>query len=166
MCCILRAWKLKTLINTSHLLGFGMEGSGRQNQLYFTCLEVSGRLNVSYSTCLEAQNADKFITFARSWDGRLWEEGSGRLNVSYSTCLEAQNVDKYITFARLRGRKAPGSKINRILRVWKALGGKMCSILRVWKLKTLKNTSHLVFGRKRSLRLFPIRGKRSVLDPS
>ena len=30
----------------------------------FTCLEGSGRLNVSYSTCLEAQNVDKFITFA------------------------------------------------------------------------------------------------------
>ena len=31
----------------------------------FTCLEGSGRLNVSYFTCLEAQNVDKYITFAR-----------------------------------------------------------------------------------------------------
>ena len=30
----------------------------------FTCLEGSGRLNVSYFTCLEAQNFDKLITFA------------------------------------------------------------------------------------------------------
>ena len=64
MCRTVRVWKLKTFMNTSHLLGFGMEGSGRQNQSYFTCLEGSGRLNVSYSTCLEAQNVDKFITFA------------------------------------------------------------------------------------------------------
>ena len=60
MCCILRV----------------LEGSGRQNQSYFTCLEGSGRLNVSYSTCLEAQNVNKFITFARFWDGRLWEAKS------------------------------------------------------------------------------------------
>ena len=38
--------------------------AGRQNQLYFTCLEGSGRLNVWYLTCLEGQNVDKFITFA------------------------------------------------------------------------------------------------------
>ena len=31
MCRILRAWKLKTSIHLKHLLGFGMEGSGRQN---------------------------------------------------------------------------------------------------------------------------------------
>ena len=67
MCRILRVWKLKTSINTSHLLGFGMEGSGRQNQSYFTCLEGSGRLKVSYCTRLEAQNVDKYITFARFW---------------------------------------------------------------------------------------------------
>ena len=90
---------------------------------YFTCLEGSGRLDLSYFTCLE---------------------GSGRLNVSYFTCLEAQNVDKYITFAWFSGWKAPGVKINRILRVWKALGGLKCRILRVWKLKTSKNTSHLL----------------------
>ena len=59
MCRNLRVWKLKTLINIFHLLGFGMEGSGRQNQLYFTCLEGSGRLNVSYCTRLEARNVDK-----------------------------------------------------------------------------------------------------------
>ena len=70
-------------------------------------------------------------------------EGSGRLNVSYFTCLEVQNVDKYFTFAWFSGWKAPGVKINRILRVWKALGGLKCRILRVWKLKTSKNTSHL-----------------------
>ena len=46
-------------INSSHLLGFGMGGSGRQN--------------LSYFTCLDAQNVDKFFTFARGWDGRLWE---------------------------------------------------------------------------------------------
>ena len=69
MCCILRV----------------LEGSGRQNQLYFTCPEGSGRLNVSYCTRLEAQNVDRFFTFARFWDGRLWEakcvvlELSGRL---------------------------------------------------------------------------------------
>ena len=66
MCRILRVWKLKTLINASHLLGFRMEGSGRQNQSYFTCLEGSGRLNVLYSTCREAQN----ITFARFWEAQ------------------------------------------------------------------------------------------------
>ena len=65
MCRILRFWKFKTSINTLHLLGFGMEGSGRQNQSYFTCLEGSGRLKVSYCTRLEAQNVDKYITFAR-----------------------------------------------------------------------------------------------------
>ena len=49
------------------------------------------------------------------------------------------------------GRKAPGGKISRILRVWKALGGLKCRILRVWKLKTSKNTSHLLgFGRPRA----------------
>ena len=64
MCCILRAWKLKTSINTSHLLGFGREASGRQNQSYFTCLEGSGRLKVSYFTRLEAQNVEKYFTFA------------------------------------------------------------------------------------------------------
>ena len=77
MCCILRAWKLKTSINTSHLLGFG--------------------------------------------DG-----------------------------------KAPGCKINRILRVWKALGGLKCRILRVWKLKTSKNISNLLgFGRPRAFESNP-----------
>ena len=65
MCSILRVWKLKKTINTLHLLGFGMEGSGRQNQSYFTCLEDSGRLNVSYFTCLEDQNVDKYITSVR-----------------------------------------------------------------------------------------------------
>ena len=79
MCCILRVWKLKTLINISHLLGFGMEGSGRQNLWYFMCPEGSGRLNVSYF---------------------IYLEGPGRLIVSYSTRLEAQNVDKYIIFLR------------------------------------------------------------------
>ena len=50
-----------------------LEGSGRLNVSYFTCPEGSGRLNVMYFTCLEAQNDDKFITFIRFWDGRLWE---------------------------------------------------------------------------------------------
>ena len=58
------------MINKLHLFGFGMEGSGTQNQLYFTCLEGSGRLNVSYSTCLEAQNVDKYFTFARFWEAQ------------------------------------------------------------------------------------------------
>ena len=70
MCRILRAWKLKTSINTPHLLGFGMEGSEKQNQYYFTCLEGPGRLKVSYCTRLEAQNVDKFITFARFWEAQ------------------------------------------------------------------------------------------------
>ena len=70
MCRILRAWKLKTSIHLKHLLGFGMEGSGRQNQSYFTCLEGSGRLNVSYCTRLEAQNVDKYFTFARLWEAQ------------------------------------------------------------------------------------------------
>ena len=64
MCRTVRVWKLKTLINTSHLFGLGMEVSGRQNLMYFTCPEGSGRLKVSYFTCLEAQHVDKFITFA------------------------------------------------------------------------------------------------------
>ena len=59
-----------------------LEGSGRQNQSYFTCPEGSGRLNVSYCTRLEAQNVDKFITFARFWDGRLWEAKSIAFYVS------------------------------------------------------------------------------------
>ena len=71
MCRILRVWKLKTSINTSHLLGFGMEGSGRQNHLYFTCLEGSGRLKVSYFTGLEAQNREKYKTFAQFWGGSV-----------------------------------------------------------------------------------------------
>ena len=34
----------------------------------FTCLEGSGRLNVSYSTCLEAQNVEKyFICSVLGW---------------------------------------------------------------------------------------------------
>ena len=87
-----------------------LEGSGRLNLSYLIRLEGSGRLNLSCFTCLDAQNVDKFFTFARFWDGRLWEEGSGRLGrqnqsyftclegsgrlkVSYFTCLEAQNVD-------------------------------------------------------------------------
>ena len=43
-CRILRVWKLKTSINTSHLLDFrpqeDLEGSGRLNVSYFTCLEA------------------------------------------------------------------------------------------------------------------------------
>ena len=62
----------------------------------------------------------------------------------FFTCLEAQHVDKYITFVRFWGRKAPGGKISRILRVWKTLGGSKCRTVRVWKLKTLINTSHLL----------------------
>ena len=65
MCGILRVWKFKTSINISHLFGFGTEGSGRQHQSYFSCLEGSGRLKVSYFTRLEAQTVDKYITFAR-----------------------------------------------------------------------------------------------------
>ena len=44
-----------------------LEGSGRLNLLYLTCLAGSGRLNLSYFTCLE---------------------GSGRLNLSCFMCLE------------------------------------------------------------------------------
>ena len=78
-------------INSFHLFGFGMEGSGKQNlwyltrlegsgklnMQYFSCLEGSGRLNVMYYfTCLEVQNDDKFMTFARFGDGRIWEAKS------------------------------------------------------------------------------------------
>ena len=70
--------------------------------------------------------------------------------MSYFTCLEAQNVDKYFTFAWFSGWKAPGIKINRILRVWKVLGGSKSRTVRVWKLKTSINLSHLLgFGRHR-----------------
>ena len=58
------------LIISLHVLGFGMEGFGRLNVLYFTCLEGSGRLNVSYFRCLEAQNDDKFFTFAGFWEAQ------------------------------------------------------------------------------------------------
>ena len=47
-----------------------LEGFKRFDLLYFTCLEGSGRLNVSYCTCLEAQNVDKYITCARSWEAQ------------------------------------------------------------------------------------------------
>ena len=39
-------------------------------------LEGSGRFNLSYLTCLEAQNVDQFVAFAWFWDGRLWEAQS------------------------------------------------------------------------------------------
>ena len=78
----------------SHVL----EGSGRQNQSYFMVRKALGGSMCSILRVWK-QNVNEYITFARFWDGRLWEEGSGRLNVSYSTCLEAQNVDKFITFA-------------------------------------------------------------------
>ena len=68
-----------------------LEGSGRQNQSYFTCLEGSGRLNVLYSKCLEAQNVDKHIKFARFWDGRLWGAQSVVFYVS-GRLWEAQSV--------------------------------------------------------------------------
>ena len=67
---------------------------------------------MSYCTRLEAQNVDKYLTFARFWDGRLRKakssyftclEGSGRLKVSYFTGLEAQNREKYKTFAQFWG---------------------------------------------------------------
>ena len=70
------------------------EGSGRLNVSYFTCLEGSGRLNVSYSTCLEAQNVDKYMTFARFWDGRLREAKSVVFYVS-GRLWEAQSVVFY-----------------------------------------------------------------------
>ena len=57
-------------MNSSHLLGFGMEGFGRLNVSYFTCPEGSGRLNVLYFTCLEAQNVNKFFTFAWIWEAQ------------------------------------------------------------------------------------------------
>ena len=40
-------------------------------------LEGSGRLNVSYSTCLEAQNVDKYVTFARFWEAQSGSEHGG-----------------------------------------------------------------------------------------
>ena len=71
MCRILRVWKLKTSINTSHLLGFsGWKAPGIKNHSYFTCLEGSRRLKVSYFTCLEAQNVEKYIKFARFWEAQ------------------------------------------------------------------------------------------------
>ena len=69
-CRILRVWKLKTSINTSHLLDFRPQEVPTLTNLRarvgplkqtkhpriegFTCLEGSGRLNVLYFTCLEA----------------------------------------------------------------------------------------------------------------
>ena len=56
------AWELKFDAERGLLGGFGgflggvwvfLEGSGRLNLLYFTCLERFGRLNLSYFTCLE-----------------------------------------------------------------------------------------------------------------
>ena len=41
MCRILRVWKLKTSINTSHLLGFG---DGRLQEAKSVVFYVSGRL--------------------------------------------------------------------------------------------------------------------------
>ena len=67
---------------------------------YLNRLEGSGRLNLSYSTCLEAQNDDKLITFARFWDGRLWEAKcvvfyvSGRLREAQSVVLYASGSSK------------------------------------------------------------------------
>ena len=80
MCCILRV----------------LEGSGRQNQSYFTCLEGFGRLNVSYCTCLEAQNDDKYLTFLRFWDGRLRKAKSFVFYVS-GRLWEAQCVVFYVS---------------------------------------------------------------------
>ena len=67
---ILCVWKLKTSINSSHLLDLEAPGGPASNHAKgpggslkqtkhprvggFTCLESSGRLNVSYFTCLEA----------------------------------------------------------------------------------------------------------------
>ena len=81
MCRILRVWKLKTSINTSHLLDFKPQevptlttlrprvGPLKQTKhpriRGFTCLEGSGRLKMSYCTRLEAQNVDKYFTFVR-----------------------------------------------------------------------------------------------------
>ena len=62
--------------------------------LYFTCLEGSGRLKVSYCTRLEAQNVDKYLTFARFWDGRLRKAKSFVFYVS-GRLWEAQSVVFY-----------------------------------------------------------------------
>ena len=56
---------------------------------------------MSYFTCLEAQNVDKYFTFARFWDGRLWEGKASKINRT------------------LRVWNAPGGSKCRILRVWK-----------------------------------------------
>ena len=45
--------------------------------MYFTRLEGSGRLNVLYFTCLEAQHIDKYITFARFWEAEGGSEHGG-----------------------------------------------------------------------------------------
>ena len=93
-----------------------LEGSGRLDLSYFTYLEGSRTLNLSYFTCLE---------------------GFKRLDLSYFTCLEDSGrlnvrilcvwkLKTSINTSHLLGfgdGKAPGCKINRILRVWKALGG-------------------------------------------
>ena len=68
---------------------------------------------MSYFTCLEAQNVDKYITFARFWDGRLWEAKSIVFYVS-GRLWEAQSVVLY----------ASGSSKRRyILNICSVLGG-------------------------------------------
>ena len=52
MCRILRVWKLKTSINTSHLLGFG---NGRLWEAKSIVFYVSGRLR-------EAQNVVFYVS--------------------------------------------------------------------------------------------------------
>ena len=60
MCRILRVWKLKTSINTSHLLGFG---NGRLWEAKSIVFYVSGRL----------WEAKSFVFYVFGW---LWEAQS------------------------------------------------------------------------------------------
>ena len=101
MCRILRVWKLKTSINSSHLLGFGMEGSGKLNLSYFTCQEGSGKFNLPYFTCLE---------------------GSGRLNLWYSLrCAPARRPSLFLSVLlseKVIARASLTSAHSRLRRSW------------------------------------------------
>ena len=75
--------------------------------------EVFGRFKVSYCTRLEAQNVDKYLTFARFWDGRLRKANSFVFYVS-GRLWEAQSVVFY---------KSGSSKPRKIQDICSVLGG-------------------------------------------
>ena len=120
MCRILRVWKLKTSINTSHLLDFrpqeDLEGSGRLNVSYFTCagrlreaksivFYVSGRLWQAKCVVFYVSGNSKRRKIIHIWSV-LGTEGSRRQNQSYFTCLEGSGRLKvsYCTRLEVSGR--------------------------------------------------------------